>query len=153
MYGFLFAPEFNAYMTGLFGNTSSRPEVYAVVDFYRGILNRLPDTAGFNSWLAQFRTAQCNGAGSVYAAVDSISSSFIQGPEYTGRNRTNTEYVGDLYYAFMRRGGDLPGVTNWINLLNTGAETRDQMRRAFIGTPEFNARVNAIIAQGCYTGP
>jgi hypothetical protein len=153
MYGFLFSPEFNAYMTGLFGNTSSRPEVYAVVDFYRGILNRLPDTAGFNSWLGQFRAAQCAGAGPVYAAVDSISTSFVQGPEYASRSRNNTDFVGDLYYAFLRRGGDLPGVTYWINRLNIGAESRDQMRKDFINTPEFNARVNAIIAQGCYTGP
>jgi uncharacterized protein DUF4214/BNR repeat protein/HYDIN/CFA65/VesB family protein len=151
MYGFLFSPEFNNYMTGLFGNTSSRAEVYAVVDFYRGILNRLPDTGGINSWLAQFRSAQCAGAGQVYAAVDQISSSFIYGGEYVGRNRSNAEYVGDLYYAFLRRGGDLAGVNYWINQLNSGAETREQLRRDFINTPEFNGRVNAIIAQGCFS--
>ncbi len=153
MYGFLFSPEFNTFMTGLFGNTTSRAEVYAVVDFYRGILNRLPDTPGFNSWLTQFRAAQCAGAGSVYSAVDQISSSFIYSAEYLGRNRSNTDYVGDLYYAFLRRGGDLAGVNYWINQLTSGAETREQLRKDFINTPEFNGRVNAIIAQGCYMGP
>lgn len=153
MYGFLFSPEFNVYMTGLFGNTTSRAEIYAVVDFYRGILNRLPDNAGFAYWLNQFRVAQCAGAGPIYTAVDSISSQFIASSEYAGRGRVNTDYVGDLYYAFLRRGGDLPGVTYWINRLNTGVESRDQMRKDFINTSEFNARVNAIVAQGCYTGP
>jgi hypothetical protein len=153
MYGFLFATEFNDFMTTLFGNTSSRAEVYAVVDYYRGILNRLPDDVGFVSWRTQFRTAQCAGAGPIYAAVDSISTLFIYSGEYLARNRTNTEYVSDLYYAFLRRGGDLAGVQYWINQLNSGIQTREQLRQAFINTPEFSNRVNAIIAQGCYAGP
>jgi hypothetical protein len=152
MNSFLFSPEFGSFMTGLFGNTTSRAEVYAVVDFYRGILGRLPDTGGFNAWLAQLRTAQCSGPGAaaaIYATVDSISSQFIFSGEYTGRNRSNTDYVSDLYYAFLRRGGDLAGVNFWINQLNSKAETREQLRKDFIGTPEFTVRVNAIIAQGC----
>ena len=152
LYGFLFSPEFKTFMTGLFGNTTSRAEVYAVVDYYRGILNRLPDTTGFNYWLAQFRAAQCsplNPAGAVYTAADSISSQFIGSAEYASRNRTNTEYVSDLYYAFLRRGGDLAGVNYWVNRLDTGAETREAMRKDFINSPEFSARINAIVAQGC----
>jgi Bacterial Ig-like domain (group 3)/Domain of unknown function (DUF4214)/Gametolysin peptidase M11 len=149
MYSFMFSSEFNVFMTGLFGNTTSRAEVYAIVDFYRGILNRLPDNSGFAYWLPQFRAAQCSGAGAVYSTVASISSQFIASGEYVGRNRNNTDYVGDLYYAFLRRGGDLPGVTYWINRLNTGAETRDQMRTDFSNSPEFSGRINAIIAAGC----
>jgi hypothetical protein len=156
MYSFLFSNEFGSFMTGLFGTTTSRAEVYAVVDFYRGVLGRLPDTGGFDNWLGQFRTAQCAGAsapGAIYNAVESISAAFLNSPEYRGRNRTNTDYVSDLYYAFLRRGGDLTGVNFWIDRLNTGTQTREQMRRDFINTPEFNGRVDAIIAQGCYTGP
>jgi hypothetical protein len=153
MYGFLFAPEFGQFMTGLFGNTTSRAEVYIVMDFFRGVLNRLPDSAGYAYWLGQFRAAQCAGAGSVYAAANSISAQFLYGSEYLGRGRTSSEYASDLYYAFLRRGGDLPGVSYWINRLNSAIETREQLRVDFINTPEFSARVNAVIAQGCYTGP
>ncbi|MDQ6621407.1 MAG: DUF4214 domain-containing protein, partial [Pseudomonadota bacterium] len=152
MYSFLFSPEFGSFMTGLFGNTTSRAEVDAVVDYYRGILSRLPDTPGFNFWHGQFSAAQCSGsnaAGAVYTAVDSISSQFIWSSEYTSRNRTNTEYVSDLYYAFLRRGGDPSGINFWIDRLNRAVEDREQMRRDFIASPEFTARVNAIIAQGC----
>ena len=99
--------------------------------------------------MAQFRSAQCAGAGQVYTAVDQISSSFIYSAEYVSRNRSNTDYVGDLYYAFLRRGGDLAGVNYWINRLTSGAETREQLHKDFINTPEFSGRVNAIIAQGC----
>ncbi len=71
--------------------------------------------------------------------------------EYVGRNRNNTDYVGDLYYAFLRRGGDLAGVNYWINQLTSGAESREQLRKDFINTPEFNGRINAIITQGCFS--
>jgi M6 family metalloprotease-like protein len=152
LYAFLFSTEFNTFMTDMFGDTSSRAEVYAVVDFYRGILNRLPDTGGYTYWLGQLRAAQCtstDAAGAIYTAVDSISSEFIESREYASRNRDNTQYVSDLYYAFLRRGGDLGGVNYWVDRLDTGVESRDSLRRDFLTSPEFSARVNAIIAQGC----
>jgi len=57
--------------------------------------------------------------------------------------------VGDLYNAFLRRGGDLAGVQFWINQIASGAQTREQVRTQFKNSSEFQARVNAIIAQGC----
>ena len=146
---FMFSSEFKAFSQAIFGNAGVRAEIDAVTDFYRGLLARLPDDGGFNYWVGQFRTAQCQGSGAVYAQVESISSAFATGAEYTARARTNAQYVGDLYNAFLRRGGDLQGVQYWIDQLNTGARTRENVRRAFIATPEFSARVNAIVNQGC----
>ena len=147
---FMFSPEFVTFTQSIFGNTAARAEIDTVVDFYRGMLSRLPDTGGFNSWVGSFRTAQCQGAGAVYATVESISSSFANSGEYLARNRTNAQYVGDLYNAFLRRGGDLGGVQFWINQLNTGGKTRNTVRQDFISSGEFTNRVNAIIAQGCF---
>jgi hypothetical protein len=146
---FLFSPEFATFTQGIFGNTAARKEIDMVMDFYRGFLSRLPDVQGFNYWLGQFRVAQCAGTGAVYAAVESTSSQFANSAEYLGRARTNPQYVGDLYNAILRRGGDLAGVQFWINQLNTGASTRDSLRRQFLASPEFTNRVNAVIAQGC----
>ncbi|MDD2768542.1 MAG: DUF4214 domain-containing protein [Methylococcus sp.] len=149
MYNFLFSPEFNGFMSNFFGNTPSRAEVLAVVDYYRGILGRLPDTGGLNYWVGRFRQAQCQGAGPVYAEAESISQGFFSSQEYSSRGRNNTQYVSDLYNAFLRRGGDLEGVSFWINQLNAGTKSRDQERRDFIATPEFTNRINAIVTQGC----
>lgn len=147
LFHFLFSPEFASYMQGLFGNTASRGEVYAVIDFYRGFLNRLPDTNGFNYWLGRFRVAQCQGATAVVAEVDAISRQFLASAEYTNRRRSNRDFVADLYYAFLRRGGDLNGFNFWVNQLNS--RTRDQVRRDFIQSAEFQGRVQQIINQGC----
>jgi hypothetical protein len=149
---FLFSPEFTAFTQSVFGTVTVRPEIDMTGDFYRGLLARLPDSSGFTTWLGQFRTSQCSGASAINATVESISSQFVASAEYTARNRTTAQYVGDLYNAFLRRGGDLAGVQFWINQINTNAQTKDQVRKAFIAAPEFAARVNAVIAAGVAPG-
>jgi hypothetical protein len=148
-YEFLFSGEFNAYMGEFFNAADSRAEVLAVMDYYRGLLNRMPDTDGFEHWVGQFRAAQCTGAHAVYEQADAISSQFIYGEEYWNRARTDSQYVSDLYNAFMRRGGDLGGVNYWIDELASGAQDREALRQAFIDSPEFQGRVQAIVGQGC----
>jgi hypothetical protein len=146
---FLFSPEFASFTQAIFGNTAARAEVDMVVDFYRGLLSRLPDSGGFHFWSGQFRTAQCQSPAAIYAQVEAISSAYLNSPEYAARNRTAAQFVGDMYNAFMRRGGDLAGVRFWISQLDSGARSREDVRRSFISTPEFAARVQAVVAQGC----
>ena len=121
-----------------------------VIDFYRGLLARLPDTGGFDFWVQQLPHRAVPGrARRCTREVESISAAFANGGEYLGRDRTNAQYVGDLYNAFLRRGGDLGGVQFWIDQLATGALTRDQVRQEFIASAEFTGRVNAVGAAGC----
>jgi hypothetical protein len=146
---FLFSGEFTSFTRALFGNTAARAEVDTVMDFYRGLLSRLPDAGGFNNWVSQFRAAQCAGGPAVLARVETISRQFATSAEYLGRSRTTGQYVGDLYNAFLRRGGDREGVQSWISQIDTGARSRENVRQQFRDSMEFSARVNAIIAQGC----
>ncbi len=146
---FMFSSEFATFTQGIFGAASTRKEVDTVVDFYRGILGRLPDDGGFGYWLQLFRTAQCQGAGAVSAQAESISSQYANSPEYGARNRSNAQFVGDMYNAFLRRGGDLAGVQYWIGQLDSGARSRENVRQNFVASAEFSARVTAVIAQGC----
>ncbi|HET9650744.1 MAG TPA: DUF4214 domain-containing protein, partial [Usitatibacter sp.] len=146
--GFMFSPEFTSFTQGIFGNTAARPEVDVVGDFYRGILSRLADQGGFTFWVGQFRTAQCQGGNAVAAQANSISFQFLNGAEYANRNRTNAQFVGDLYNAFLRRGGDQGGVQFWIDQLNNGA-SRESVRQAFLTSPEFGNRIAAIVGAGC----
>ena len=147
--GFMFSQEFSTFTQAVFGAATTRKEVDTVVDFYRGLLGSLPDNGGFNYWLGLFRTAQCQGGAAVNAQVESISSAFANSAQYTNRGRNDSQYVGDLFNAFMRRGGDLGGVQFWINEIASGARSRENVRQQFVASPEFQARVAAIIAQGC----
>ena len=146
---FMFSQEFVSFTQSRFGNTSARAEVDAVMDFYRGVLSRLPDSGGFTYWIQRFRTAQCAGPAAVTAEVEAISSAYTSSVEYTSRNRSGTQFVGDMYNAFLRRGGDLAGVHFWIQQVQTGVRTRENVRKEFLASPEFTARVNAIVQQGC----
>jgi DNA-binding beta-propeller fold protein YncE len=146
---FMFSPEFATFTRGVFGDTAARAEVDVVMDFYRGALARLPDSDGFAFWVQRFRAAQCQGAQAVADQADAISSAVLQSGEYAGRQRTNAQYVGDLYNTFLRRGGDLDGVRTWIANLDQGRQTREDVRRAFLASDEFRQRVNAIVGQGC----
>jgi hypothetical protein len=150
---FLFSPEFANFMTGVLGSAAgSRAEVEMVMDFYRGLLRRLPDPAGFDYWVARFRAAQC--AGTVTAEADGISAQFLGSQEYQNLDAArppqerNREHVVDLYNAFLRRGGDLPGFQSWVGLLD-GGRPREEVRQQFVASAEFQGRVQAVIAQGC----
>ena len=149
--GFMFSAEFSSFTQAIFGNTAARAEVDTVMDFYRGMLARTPDPDGFTAWVNNFRAAQCQGGAAVNNMVETISSNFAGSGEYLGRNRTNAQYVGDLYNAFLRRGGDLGGVQFWINDLDASTRSRENVRQNFLASPEFQGRVGNIIAQGCMT--
>ena len=149
----LFSAEFTAYLESQFGVATSRPEALTVMDFYRGLLNRIPDNEGFRYWLERFQTAQCQGAAAVMAEVEAISSQFANSPEYLGWQRLNREYLQDLYSTFLRRGGDGEGFNYWLNRLETAELTREQTRQMFVAAPEFQERVSRIIEQGCSRMP
>lgn len=150
---FLFSPEFEEFMGGLFGDTSVRAEINMLGDFYRGLLGRLPDSSGFCYWISQFRIAQCQGAEAVRRAADAISKLFLGSAEYSDRNRNNEQYILDLYCAFLRRGADLPGLRYWVDQLERGALTREQVRRSFVAAPEFQGRIDEVISAGCDNQP
>jgi len=146
--GFMFSAEFGTFTQAIFAATSGRAEVDTVVDFYRGLLGRLPDIDGYIYWRDQFRAAQCAGAAAVSAQAETISNAFLNSGEYASRARTDPQFVGDLYNAFLRRGGDLAGVQFWIAQV-AGGGSRSAVRQQFVASPEFQGRVAAIVAQGC----
>lgn len=146
---FMLSPEFTSMSTSLFGSTSARAELGLVGDFYRGLLGRLPDDAGLAYWIARLRAAQCSGPAAVRAEADALSSLFLESAEYGQRNRGNSQLVTDLYDAFLRRGPDIPGADYWVALLNSGGFSRQAARAAFLASPEFTGRVDAVVAAGC----
>ncbi len=150
MASFLFSPEFKATMNGLFPGRTARAETYLTMNLYGGLLRRLADSAGYTYWDGQFRLAECgtNPASAVTATIDAVSSQFLSSAEYVARATSNSQFVDDLYYAMLQRGGDLEGFNFWVGQLIAGV-TRDQLRQQFLTSPEMQAQSAAIAAQGC----
>jgi hypothetical protein len=146
---FLFSQEFANFTQAIFGNTAVRPEMDMTMDMYRGILQRLPDSAGYQFFLGQFQQAQCSGADAVRAEANSVSQQFFNSAEYSNLKRTNAQFMSDIYNAIMRRGPDVDGINFWIGQLDSGALAREQVRAQFVQSPEFNNRVTNVIDAGC----
>ena len=94
------------------------------------------------------RTALCSSAAAVEELSYELSLLFVQSGEYIGRNRNNVGYTEDLYNAILRRGADCGGFTAWVNALDSGM-TRVELLQNFTSSPEFQTRVDAVIAAGC----
>ena len=147
--GFLFSTEFAGQMNGLFGATASRPEVTMTIDLFRGVFGRLPDSAGFSYWLGQLRQAQCQGAGAVSGKVNEVAGLFFNSSEYLARSRSDRDFAGDVYNAYMRRGpgGDSAGFNYWVSQVPVLG--RDGVRAQFVPSAEFQGRVTAVVNAGC----
>ncbi|MBI5675439.1 MAG: DUF4214 domain-containing protein [Nitrospirae bacterium] len=147
---FIFSQEFMQYMTDYFGDTTVRPEYNLVNDLFRGFLSRLPDDAGFNYWLAQMQTAQCNGDPQAIRDLTSqIALNFLQSQEYADRNTSNSECIEDYYNGILRRGADLAGYLYWLGELDGGTYTRAEMLQLYVDSTEFQGRVTEVINAGC----
>jgi hypothetical protein len=145
---FVYSSEFKLYMEGLFGVGATRPENNLVNDFYRGFLNRLPDSTGFLGYLGLMRAAQCTGAQAVEDLSHEIALGFIQSAEYGLRARADSQFVEDLYDGILRRGALPSEVSYWVTFLGTG--TRAEALQYFTDSPEFQIRVQEVIQSGCF---
>jgi hypothetical protein len=99
------------------------------VDQYSGLLGetykketgRDPDAEGLASWAIGLRSGAINPA--------DLSARFSATPE---------GYVYDLYKEFFDRGLD-PAAYKWVDALNSGALTREQVRQGLMNSPEYQS--------------
>lgn len=152
---FMHSPEFTSFMnTQLTANPLSA-ERKLVLDIYRGMFARLPDTGGFN----YYRTLLCsaigqgnNIAGVAQQANSIIAAFFPYSAEYQARGRAPGESISDLYDTFFGRGADLGGFQYWVGELGTyGPEA---VRNRFMDpnpavNPEWYNRLSLIASQPC----
>ena len=59
--------------------------------------------------------------------------------------------VASFYDTFLRRGADAEGYNHWAGKVDDGSMSLEEVRRAFIASPEFQLRINLICAAGCIT--
>ena len=112
---------------------------------YTVILNRPSEAEGFADWKNQLVTGQSVGAQVAYG--------FVFSKEYKNRNRTNKEYVTDLYKLFMDRDPDEGGFNDWVGKLEAGA-SREEVYVGFVNSQEFYNICDSygITAGGFYLG-
>jgi len=128
-----------------------------VGNFFSYTLGRAPSTSGSPSeqtyWYNMVRSAGPHGQPSMTLAVREMGMTLFESAEYAARNRTNHEYVCDLYETYLLRYPDSGGWTFWEGLLNPpNSFTREQVRRAFDESGEYINDVATIVNHGSISG-
>lgn len=98
-----------------------------VTRLYNICLERDPDAAGLESWVA----CLLNGT----SGAD-VAFGFLFSTEFKERNLCEDCYVTNLYRCFLGREPDAAGKEDWLNTLAAG-QTRGSVFNGFVGSQEF----------------
>ncbi len=88
------------------------------------------------------RAAYAPGQTSMVMAARELGKTLFESAEYAGRNRSNHDYVYDLYKTYLLRDPDSGGWAFWESLVPTYG--REAIRRAFDESGEFIYDVSTI---------
>jgi RHS repeat-associated protein len=111
-----------------------------VKDFYQGALGRQPNSTELTNWSTTLASARARGIRPLIGAAQQLANSLFTSAEYPTNN--DTQFVIDLYEAFLQRAPDGPGLTHWVG--QVAAVGRSNVRLAFAVSPEFAQNVTAI---------
>ena len=100
-----------------------------VLHAYMTALGRTADQAGFVNWVTNLELGKVCGA--------QLGYGFLFSQEYINKDRSNSEFVDDLYSVFFGRNrGDGEG-DSWINELDAGVKDREQVFNGFVNSTEY----------------
>lgn len=111
--------------------------------FYVGTLGRAYNSSIDPDWKTTLSQAQAQGLSQLIIAAQNLGTSLFTSTEYANRNRTNSQFVTDLYAGYLQRSPDQGGYDGWMSALNNGY-TRDQVRNGFAYSTEFQANVSRL---------
>lgn len=135
----------------------NRSNVYSYVlddyirNFYQSALNRQPDEAELNQWRGSLRAAYLQGQWQFRDAMRNLGSTLFTSQAYVARNRSDSEFVYDLYKAFLYREPDPDGYAYWVSVVPTNG--RDNVRLGFELSVEFYLKVFGTSPYAPPSGP
>ncbi len=115
------------YILGRDYNKTAQVNLF-VERLYEVILGRSCDQTGMNSWTNKLVSGSVTGGKAAYG--------FFFSQEYLGKNKSEEDYVEDLYMAFLGRGSDASGKSNWISKCYNGS--RMIAFNGFVRSQEFS---------------
>ena len=123
------------------GAYSYNAEQY-IRNFYQWGLNRQPNSTELNNWLSTLQTAYAQGQSQLLTAMQSLGGTIFNSTEYANRNRSDHDFVYDLYKTYLFREPDQGGWDFWTSLVPVNG--RSNIRLAFDLCPEFSIKSNGI---------
>ena len=116
-----------------------------VYRLYEATLARAPDPEGLANWVSALA------AGS---SLQGVANGFVASTEFQTSYGAldNTGFVTLLYGNVLHRAPDAGGLSNWVNLLNSGQDSRAQVVLGFSESQEDIDASAAAIGQGIWVG-
>ena len=97
---------------------------------YNNVLNRAPDTAGLNGWVALLQGGYTRGQ---------VLIGFSDSPEYQASS-ANKVFVSMMYTGMLRRTPEAAGFNGWVSGLDAATYTRTQVINGFYLSIEYHGR-------------
>lgn len=120
---------------------------YFVENLYQVILGRGSDFGGLSAWNGYLR----GGYGQdMLARAQATVAGFFHSPEYVNRNRSDRDYVRDLYLAYLNREPDQAGWDAWTATVPTCG--RECVLQGFANSSEFANHVTTLCPSGMTFG-
>jgi len=119
-----------------------------VADFYQGALGRQPNPAETRQWAPQLAQAQQQGHAAAAAVAESLGRTLFASQEYADRGRSDYDYVGDLYLAWLQRPADQSGQGWWAG--EVGLHGRAAVLNAFPASGEFHELIDKLYAAATF---
>jgi hypothetical protein len=106
-----------------------------VTRYYQDILGRDPEPEGLEYWAYEISRIVCLGI-DIKEGFIALGKEFFNSVEYIDMDKTDEQYLADLYWTFLGRGPDAEGETFWLDQL-AGGLTRNMVLNNFVFSPEF----------------
>ncbi|HEX7633754.1 MAG TPA: DUF4214 domain-containing protein [Noviherbaspirillum sp.] len=109
---------------------------------YQAAFNRQPDIPGLGFWIGYMDKGM---------SLAEVASHFEESVEFInlyGANISNDQLVTLLYKNVLHRDPEPAGFTFWMNILNTGQQSRPAILTSFSESPENKAQIIGSIQDG-----
>jgi hypothetical protein len=110
----------------------------------------IADDASYQSWTNALNVAMAQGSSNLLAQARALGRSLFQSPAYASLNRSDEDFVTDLYAAYLQRSPDPQGYEFWLATLRSdnaqGLNGREHLFQGFEFSIEFMNLVNSLVA-------
>jgi len=113
-----------------------------VTEYYNDILDRAPEPGGAESWTAEIDRIMSLGI-DIKEGFIAVGKGFFNSNEYLSMKKSDTDYILDLYRAFLNRTPSQAEINFHLDYMAQGV-SRNEVLNNFIFSPEFGAYVEGI---------
>ena len=113
-----------------------------VIKYYNDVLDRPPEPGGAEGWTSEIERIASLGI-DVKEGFQSLAKFFFNSEEYGLQNKTDEQFVTDLYQTFLNRAPDPGGFNFWMDYLAQGL-TRNMLISQFAYSDEFKLYIEGL---------